>query len=194
MTRASKIRNVEDCFALNRPREITSNLKDYAETVAGRAAFRKLWGLSVPQRVYIDIEVNETFSHVGCGIYPTSERHYGHPVYKIRLGNLHQTRLDVLHRLAHMSLLRIGIPNSDTDHDLQFIQRYLDLVGRFYDLKASPKVKAEVKKLMVANRIKTFEKSEASREKSFENWHARNTVPSLREDLLAQLKQLKEDV
>lgn len=75
-------------------------------------------------------------------------------------------RIDMAHSLAHAA-------TGNLHHDVSFVKMYLDFVQHFLDKN----VRNQLKKELVARKVRTKEVSDETREKMRENWIRRNINP-----------------
>jgi hypothetical protein len=158
----------------------------FIKNVTKRVPFQKMLVESgADAKVSIDVEVRAYPACAPVKPYRSHSGTFADDALLFQLDNRERiTRLDVLHRLAHYSLGTFGHCGKD-DHDVKFAQRYLELVYRFSDDKASAPAKKAVKALMVKNRIKTYEHSEESkllRDKRAKANELREQLAALRDD------------
>lgn len=186
----NRIYAAERAFAQEHPEQVKTalHLESHLMGVVRRVPFKKMIAPRSCTKIYIER---------GGRICVPTVTVSGSEYWTIKVGNNDQaTLLDVFHTMAHGILnvtLRNGWPGG-LIHDVEFVKLYLDLVRRFYSDTADPAMMKEVKRHLIAQKVKTSTKSPEARAKARAAWHEKRTLPTVREQLLKMREELQAEV
>lgn len=153
-------------------------LQAFVDNIVGRSYWKNTANVGQP------ITLKEAYhrqTQNGCVPQVTN---YAATIY---IDSGHQTKLDVLHSMAH--LMRGKTPIGDV-HDAQFAKYYIELVRRFFNGYIDEDFKRVFKKALIDHGVKTKVVSAATREKQRDAYIARMTPTP--EDLVRSLREIEE--